>query len=78
MSSAAYRVESSYHIVGPLLQGLVASKFLLIVDRALAVVVAAKSFTNPVGQEIRVVHVPTGEVVFRKTAPVQNAFNDEL
>jgi hypothetical protein len=27
---------------------------------------AAKSFTRPSGQEIRVVHVPTGEVVFRK------------
>jgi hypothetical protein len=27
---------------------------------------AAKSVTKPSGQEIRVVHVPTGEVVFTK------------
>jgi hypothetical protein len=31
-------------------------------------VVAAKSVTQPYGQEIRVVHVPSGEVVYRKTA----------
>lgn len=78
MSSAAYRVESFHPIVGPLLPGLVASKFLLFADRALAVVVAAKSFTNPSGQEIRVVHVPTGEVVFRKTVAVQTTFNDDF
>jgi hypothetical protein len=35
-------------------------------DRALAVSLAAKSFTAD--SEIRVVHVPTGEVVFRKPA----------
>ncbi len=40
----------------------------LVSDAALAVVMAAKSVTVPPGQEIRVVHVPTGEVVFRKSA----------
>jgi hypothetical protein len=43
------------------------SKFLLLVDQMMATVMAAKSRTKPCGHEIRVVHVPTGEVVFRKT-----------
>ena len=66
MSAAAYRVESSHPIMGPLLP-VSGFKFLTLVDRALAIVLAAKSMTNPLGHEIRVVHVPTGEVVFRKT-----------
>jgi len=37
---------------------------------------AAKSFTKPSG-EIRVVHVPTGEVVFRKAATGRAEFSDE-
>ncbi len=68
MSAASYRVESAHPIVGPLWPGLASSTFHHIVDRALAIVVAAKSMTRPSGHEIRVVHVPTGEVVFRKTA----------
>lgn len=43
MSTAAYRVESFHPIVGPLLQGLVSSKFFLLADRALAIVVAEKA-----------------------------------
>jgi len=35
-------------------------------DRSLAVAMAAKSKTVPCGGEIRVVHTPTGEVIFRK------------
>jgi hypothetical protein len=42
----------------------------LLSDRELAILVAAKSESNPIGQEIRVVHVPTGDVVFRITASV--------
>jgi hypothetical protein len=68
MPAASYRVESAHPIVGPLWPGLASSKFHHIVDRALAIVVAAKSMTRPSGHEIRVVHVPTGKVVFRKTA----------
>jgi hypothetical protein len=68
MSAAIYRVESAHPIVGPLWPGLASSKFHHIVDRALAIVVAAKSMTSPSGHEIRVVHVPTGKVIFRKTA----------
>jgi hypothetical protein len=39
---------------------------------------AAKSVTKPSGQEIRVVHVPTGEVVFRKAGSTRAEFNDEV
>ncbi len=67
MSATTYRVESSHPIVGPLCPTSTASKFHTFVDRALAIVMAAKSMTHPSGHEIRVVHVPTGQVVFRKT-----------
>ena len=72
MTTMSYRVESSHPMVGPLISG-VNQTALLIADRAHAVVVAAKSFTLPFGKEIRVVHVPTGEVVFRKTAASMDA-----
>ncbi|WBY03699.1 hypothetical protein PE066_09255 [Ramlibacter tataouinensis] len=65
MTSADYRIESSYPIAGYLLPVSGAQQY-FVSDRALAVSVAAKSSTRPVGQEIRVVHVPTGEIVFRK------------
>ena len=35
-------------------------------DRSLAVALAAKTSTEPCGGEVRVVHTPTGEVIFRK------------
>jgi hypothetical protein len=62
-----YRIESSHQITGRFLPASLNSDFLLS-DRELAIVVAAKSETSPIGQEIRVVHIPTGDVVFRKTA----------
>lgn len=67
MTTAIYRVESTHPIVGPLWAGLASAKFHLIIDRTLAIVLAAKSRTLPSGHEIRVVHVPSGKVVFRKT-----------
>jgi len=51
---------------GPLLP-IAGAKLLTLMDRAMATVMAAKSMTRPCGHEIRVVHVPTGEVIFRKT-----------
>ena len=65
MTSADYRIESSQPIAGRFwpAQG---SRQLAVKDRALAISLAAKSFTR--NSEIRVVHVPTGEVVFRKPA----------
>lgn len=65
MPSAEYRIESSHPLKGQFLPAPGAQQY-LVKDRALAVALAAKSFTRPSGQEIRVVHVPTGEVVFRK------------
>lgn len=38
----------------------------LVHDRSLAVTMAAKTHTVPCGGEVRVVHTPTGEVIFRK------------
>lgn len=62
-----YQIESSYTMVGPLLPpaGLTCMR---LNDHALAIVIAAKSVTQPYGQEIRVVHTASGEVIFRKTA----------
>jgi hypothetical protein len=67
MTSADFRVESNHPIAGGLFP-LSGTQQYLFSDRALAVAMAAKSTTKPTGQEIRVVHVPTGEVVFRKPA----------
>lgn len=46
-------------------------------DRALAVTKAAQSVTKPSGWEIRVVHVPTGEVIFRKLGVSRVEFTEE-
>jgi hypothetical protein len=65
MTSAEYRIESTQPIAGRFWP-TAGSMQLAVKDRALAVSIAAKSFTP--SSEIRVVHVPTGEVVFRKPA----------
>ena len=67
MTTTSYRIESAYPMVGRLLplEGLTA---LRLHSRAAAIVLAAKCGTLPFGQEIRVVHLPSGEVVYRKTA----------
>jgi hypothetical protein len=67
MDTRKYRVESSHPMRGPLLPGSGSADFFM-GDRGLAIAVAAKSVTCPLGQEIRVVHVPSGEVVYRKTS----------
>jgi hypothetical protein len=67
MNTMSYRIESSHPIVGPLTSGI-NKTVLYIKDRAMAVVLAAKSETRPYGKEIRVVHQATGEVIYRKTA----------
>jgi hypothetical protein len=63
MTSADYRIESSQPIAGRFWPRA-GSMHLEVSDRALAISLAVKSFTRD--SEIRVVHVPTGEVVFRK------------
>ncbi len=77
MTSADYRLESSHQIAGRLLP-IPGSQQHLFSDRSLAVAMAAKSVTTPIGQEIRVVHVPTGEVVFRKAASARQHSSDDL
>ncbi len=76
MTSADFRVESNHPISGRLLPSSGSLQYLFS-DRSLAVAMAAKSTTRPMGQEIRVVHVPTGEVVFRKPASSRLASGDE-
>jgi hypothetical protein len=73
MTSADYRIESSQPIAGRFWPKAGSRQF-AVSDRALAVSLAAKSFTRD--SEIRVVHVPTGEVVFRKL-PQRGEFSDE-
>jgi len=36
-------------------------------DASLAVAVAVKSIADPTRQEVRVVHIPSGEIIFRTT-----------
>ena len=63
--SADYRIESSQPLSSRFLPAGAGEQY-LVKDRALAVALAAKSFNHAEGEEIRVVHVPTGEVVYRK------------
>lgn len=76
MTSGDYRIESSHPIASLLLPTSGEQQY-FVSDRALAVTVAAKSSTRPMGQEIRVVHVPTGEVVFRKRSISRPEQSDE-
>lgn len=73
MTHADYRIESTQPIAGRFWPSS-GSRQLAVNDRALAVSIAAKSFTR--SSEIRVVHVPTGEVVFRKPAERPMAADD--
>jgi hypothetical protein len=77
MSTLSYRIESSHPIVGPLISGINTTA-LYLADRAMAVVMAAKSETRPYGNEIRVIHQPTGEVVYRKTAATIDPHSEEI
>ncbi len=76
MGNADYRIESTHPIAGRLLP-VSGYREYFFSDRSLAVCMAAKSITTPSGQEIRVVHVPTGEIVFRKAASARPQFTEE-
>lgn len=69
-----YRIESNRPLSGRFggLPALAPDRPLMVGSRALAVALAAKSFRAHDGDEIRVVHVPTGEIVFSK----QEALSD--
>ena len=75
MTSADYRIESAQPIAGRFWP-IAGTTELAVKDRALAVSIAAKSFTR--SSEIRVVHVPTGEVVFRKPPQDRHPSADDL
>ncbi len=75
MENNEYQIESSHEILGPTRTPMGTAQ-LRMKNRELAVSVAAKSRTAPSGQEIRVVHVHTGEVVFRKTVSSQAPWTD--
>jgi len=75
MTSADFRVEANHPIAGRLLPAQGEQQY-FVHDLDVAVAMAAKSFTKPSG-EIRVVHVPTGEVVFRKASTGRAEFSDE-
>jgi hypothetical protein len=70
-----YRIESSQPIAGGLWPNA-GSRHFEVNDRGLAISLAAKSFTR--NSEIRVVHVPTGEIVFRKPAAASHGRDEEL
>ena len=63
MEKGAYRIQSTSPISGALWPP--GRQQLVVADRNLAVSLAAKSETAA-GSVIEVVHVPSGEVVFRK------------
>lgn len=69
MMTAQYRIESKYPLRGSLLPQPNLNR--LYVDYSLAVAVAVKSVADPTRQEVCVVHVPSGEIVFRTTGMEQ-------
>jgi hypothetical protein len=77
MISSEFRVESDHPISGRLLP-VSDSQQHSIGDHPLAMAMAEESDTKPSGREIRVVHVPTGEVVFRKSASTPPESSDEF
>ncbi len=76
MTHADYRIESAHSIAGPLLPDSGHSMY-LVSDGSVAVVIAAKCVTVPGGEEIRVVHIPTGEVIFRKSITPSRSLGDD-
>lgn len=67
MEHLAYKIESSSPIVASM-HGTNVRDGSRLADRELAVSLAAKSITDPPGGVVRVVHVPTGEVLFSKVS----------
>lgn len=70
MTPAEYRIESDRPLSGRWLP-LAGRTPWMVGNRGLAVALAAKNFHASDGQEIRVVHVPTGEIVYRKHTDTQ-------
>jgi len=68
MSSAEYCIQSNHPIVNRLLPQSKVQQYFH--DPSQAVAMAAKCFPNSFGDEVRVVHVPTGEVIFKVGTPL--------
>jgi hypothetical protein len=66
MTSPQYRIEGTDRLRGRLIPSPNFSHVYR--NYSLAVAVAVKSVADPTCQEVRVVHVPTGEIVFQTTA----------
>ncbi|HSW18669.1 MAG TPA: hypothetical protein VLJ86_15720 [Ramlibacter sp.] len=77
MPSSQYRIESDRPFATRLLP-MTGDRQVMVHDRALAVALAAKSYTSVSGQEIRVVHVPTGEIVYRKNEGQAQALAEDF
>ena len=63
MVSNEFHIESNHQVVNRLLPKARVEEWFS--DSSQAVAVAAKCVPNSFGDEVRVVHVPTGEVIFR-------------
>ena len=63
MAYADYRIESNHPVINRLLPRSQIQTFFR--DPSQAVAIAAKCVPTPFGEEVRVVHVPSGEVIFR-------------
>ena len=77
MNRTEFRVESNHPISGQTLP-LSDCRQYFFGDRAPAIAMVAKSISSPSRQEIRVIYVPTGEVVFRKFGSTGPESSDEL
>ncbi|MCY7371666.1 MAG: hypothetical protein LH479_12615 [Polaromonas sp.] len=69
MTVANFRIESRFPLTGSLLPVSLLKRDYA--DRSLAVAVAVKSVTDPTCQQVQVVYVPTGEIVFETTSEPQ-------
>jgi hypothetical protein len=69
MNSAQYRIESTNTSFGSLLPHPAFDH--IYADSSLAVAVAVKSVGDPTRQQVRVVHIPSGEIIFQTTPAAQ-------
>ncbi|MES2509356.1 MAG: hypothetical protein V4625_05465 [Pseudomonadota bacterium] len=67
MASAQYRIESRDPSQASRLPPTDFNH--VFADCSLAVAVAVKSVSDPTRQQVRVVHIPSGEVMFETTGP---------
>ena len=76
MATGQYRIESRDPLLGRLFPLNPVKE--LYSDRSLAVTVAVKSVADPTRQQVLVVHVPSGEIIFQtassRRAPLGEVF----